>query len=1254
MLTKLRLLFSITIVFLSFYGSAQQSYWKQEASGVVLKKSFSERFKVKNAKTFALDIRSFKAALASSKNSMLTVYFPDEKGNQIAYAVKENSVLSPVLAQKYPNIKSYIGCGIDHPEDKIRFSISHKGLQSMVVSAGKKEHTYTEKIAQGKYITFKRDANNKTEKDFICKTTAAVTSKTNSSATTSKPVNDQILRKYRLAVSASGEYTAYHGGTVEDALAAINATVTRVNEVFETDLAVTLEVIANNDLIIYTDPETDPYTSNLNLETQSTLTNIIEEENYDIGHLFHVDAANGNAGGIGTVCRDNIKGSAYSSHPNPEGDLYDLDYVAHEMGHQFGANHTWSHEPEGTLVQAEPGSGTTIMGYAGITKLDNVAPNGDPYYHYNSIIQITDYLALTSCAETIPLTNNPPTVELTGNFIIPKSTPFVLEATATDPDPTDVLTFTWEQIDDGLVTTATFGPTNTLGANFRSQLPNTNPKRYFPKLSSVISGDLTQVNPETNSAWETLSDVERELNFALTVRDNAPGGGQVTSDIVNVSVVDNAGPFLVTSQTTNETYTSGDIQTITWDVANTNVAPVNTATVSILLSVDGGQTFETVLAENVLNDGEHKIIIPNTNTAEARILIQADNNVYYAVNSSNFTIEESEVILNFSTLEFEVCTPEDLTTTFNYETFLGFTEESTFSVVSPPAGLDITISPSTAIATDTEVTVTATNTQNLAPGIYPIEIQSTSATHTKSVILELAVYDSNFLVTTLESPLDNSLDTSTELPLIWEGNPLYTAYDVEIATDALFTNIVETATVTTNSYSPLLLQYATTYFWHVKPKNTCGEGTFSPPFSFTTIVFSCISKNAVGLPLEIAEIGTPTVSSVVSFYEDIPLADINVTLEIDHSYLSDLIITLISPQGTKVALVSSSCGNLTNINAVFDDDANAFACSGNPAISNTVKPIGDLNAFKGESILGDWILQISDNVDEDGGFLKAFSIEVCTEGVFRPDEDNDGVFDDGDDLCLGTPEGLEVDENGCTIYLFPATNFTINTQSESCRSSDDGKIVIDAILELDYEITLSGNGINSTENFTENYTSENLSAGTYDFCITGTDGNILFESQCFNVVITEPEVLNVSSKQSLNGKQTTLELSGGTLYTIELNGVLLQTTKSKVTLDLKTGENALKVYTNIPCQGVYSEELLSIQEPVLYPNPFTSSTNLYLGYSQDIELRIYTNTGQLISTKNYNLDRIELDVDFAPLPPGVYFVSYTGKALKGTIKVIKQ
>ena len=1261
MLAKLRLVFSITIVFFSFYVSAQSKYWESETARNKVTKKISRDFGIRNGKVFAFREKLFKQDLkstfASRKNSRI-VYFPDETGNSVAYRVEESNVLSPKLSKKYPEIKSYFGQAMDGSRNRVRFSVSHKDVQAMIVHADGSANSFVQKVAKDTYVLYSRTSTENETSDFICSTKDKLLAR--SANTTAKPVDDQVLRKYRLAISATAEYTEHHGGTVADALAAINATVTRVNEVFETDLAVTLELVGDNDKVIYTNPNTDPYSGNLSVmgtQAQNTLAEEIGEENYDIGHVLHQGENGGNAGFIGAICVDGRKGSAYSSGQTPEGDVFDLDFVAHEMGHQLGANHTWSHELEGTLVQVEPGSGSTIMGYAGITENDNVAPNGDDYLHYVSIEQIIENLKTKDCGEQVPLANNPPSIATIADYVIPKSTAFALTGSATDPDVDDVLTYTWEQIDNGVVTRATFGPTNPSGANFRSRPPTTDPTRYFPLLSRIIDGNLTQMNPTVGSAWESVSEVERELNFALTVRDNAAGGGQVVSELVNVLVSNNGGPFAVTSQSTAETWVAGDTQTISWNVAETNVAPIATENVDILLSTDGGLTFPVVIASAVGNDGLHEFVVPALPTAEARIMVRAVDNIYFAVNSADFTIEASEIVLNFSELEYEVCQSDDLTIPFIYETYLGFDEEVTFSFENAPENLGFSFAPGTATAGNTAIDLTLTDTENVPEGSYPFQIRATSASITKELTLNLNVYDTDFPDVIMTTPTNGLVDTSANLTLQWEDNLSYTSFEIEIATDAAFTNVVESAITESNSYNPTQLENETTYFWRVKPLNVCGEGAFNAPFSFTTVQVNCENKAARDLPLAISASGRPVITSKISFFEDLPVADIDVLLNIDHSFLADLVVRLTSPQGTTVTLISSSCGELRNVNATFDDDAESFVCGADSgtAISGTVKPLGSLGSFVGESILGEWTLEIADNVSSDGGALNAFSLDICVEGEFRPDADNDGVFDDGDDLCLGTPEGSEVDANGCPIFRFPADNFTVSVQSESCRNNDDGAINIDATLSLDYAIAIMGNGLNVNDTFTTAFSLPNLNSGTYMLCINASTADFDYQEHCFEVTVSQPDPLGVTSKISDDGKQIVISMEGANLYNIELNGISFQTEEPEVTLDLKNGTNVLKVSTDLSCQGVYEDKPFVSSRPIAFPNPFENGTKVLLGVlEEDVMIDIFTASGQLIKSEEYAPNGRELDIDFTGMPQGIYFVKLTGKTVDGTLKVIKQ
>ncbi len=544
--------------------------------------------------------------------------------------------MHPDLMAKYPNIKSYAGQGVEDPTARIRFSISPLGLQSMRLSANSEAsfiEPYTNDLTQ--YTVYKRSDKTADFSDFECEVKNAADKKiAGVSNNAMKNADDAILRTYRLAVSATGEYTQYHGGTKALALAAINTTMTRVNGIYESDFNVTMVLIANTDDVIYTSTSSDPYastTSNYNSALQSTLTSVIGESNYDIGHLVANLQNNGNAGCIGCVCVNNQKGSGWTSHTVPEGDNFDVDYVAHEMGHQFGGNHTFTFSNEGTGVQMEPGSGSTIMGYAGITGSTDVQAHSDPYFHAVSIEQITDYIKSTSCQTNTSTGNAVPVVNAGPNYTIPKGTPFVLDGTATDANSGDALTYCWEQFNSGSPTTTNPSVNNTSGTAFRSYNPTTDSKRYFPRLSTVKTG-------ATSWQWEAVPNVARSFTFRLTVRDNVAGGGNNNSDDTAITVNSTAGPFVVNSPNTNVTWNAGTTQTVTWNVAGTTGNGVNAANVDIFLSTDGGDTYPITLATGLPNDGSHDILVPNNQGSQNRIMVKGSNHVFFDISNSNFTI----------------------------------------------------------------------------------------------------------------------------------------------------------------------------------------------------------------------------------------------------------------------------------------------------------------------------------------------------------------------------------------------------------------------------------------------------------------------------------------------------------------------------------------------------------------------------------------------------------------------------------------
>ncbi|WP_281986108.1 reprolysin-like metallopeptidase [Aquimarina aggregata] len=587
---------------------------------------------------YSLNVDAMKEALKGSqilgKSSGISntiLQFPNVNGQMESFRIVETQVLAPELAARYPGIKSYAGQAMNGV-GSIRFSLSHKGLSSMRLS-GEDGAVFIEPLTKdGLYTVYKR-SDKPSIGGLKCMVDEKTPNFTGKSSSNFKNADDSTLRTFRLAVSTNGEYTQFHGGTKADAIAAINTTMTRVNGVFENDFGVTMVVIANTDDVIYTNANTDPYSNGgFNSQLQSTLTSVIGEANYDVGHLFAKAGNNGNAGCIGCVCRDGDKGSAFTSRANPIGDPFDIDYVAHELGHQFGGNHTWTHGGnEGRNVQMEPGSGSTIMGYAGITGATDVQQNSDPYFHSISIQQITNYVKSTSCQTNTNTGNAIPTANAGSDYTVPRGTAFVLTGQGSDANSGDVLTYCWEQVDENNAATTYPSVTAISGVAFRSFNPTTSAQRYFPRLETIKTG-------ATSWQWEAVPNVTRALNFRLTVRDNKAGGAGNNSDNMRVNVTANAGPFVVNIPNTNVSWPAGSTQTVTWDVAGTTGNGVNAANVDILLSTDGGNTYPIAIATAVTNDGSQSITVPNAQGTQNRIMVRGSGNVFFDISNTNFEI----------------------------------------------------------------------------------------------------------------------------------------------------------------------------------------------------------------------------------------------------------------------------------------------------------------------------------------------------------------------------------------------------------------------------------------------------------------------------------------------------------------------------------------------------------------------------------------------------------------------------------------
>lgn len=1261
----------IAIIFCLFLANnthAQgQNFWTSGAQQTPVQQR-NASYKLTQRESYTLNLPALKKALlvapsrkslsAQEKSAPLLI-FPIPGGKTETFRVYETPVMAPALAKRYPSIKSYTGVSTKNPSITLKFTITNFGFHGIILNpASQVSYINPESLADTSvYEVFSRSSLKIADTPFECLvntlkdlTTPLVTAQKTST------VNDGTLRTFRLALACTGEYAQYHAnaagvgaGTNEQkriaTLAAMNVTLTRVNGIFERDLSLTMQLIPNNQNLIFLDPATDNLTNNdggvLINEIQAVVDNQVGAANYDIGHVF--STGGGGIASLNSPCTSN-KARGVTGQPSPMGDPFDVDFVAHEMGHQYGATHSFNNSCGGNRTNStavEPGSGTTIMTYAGICP-PNILQNVEPYFHAVSIQQMWENITSGSslCASSAATANTAPTASAGNNYTIPVGTPFVLEGQGADADG-DTLTYCWEQT-DAQVAVQPPSPNSSSGPLFRSMLPATSPNRFLPDADQILVGSLTP-------PWEVLPNVSREINFSLLVRDNHAGGGQTARDNMTVTVTQNAGPFMVTSQSTPQMWQAGEVHTVTWETANTQAAPIQADWVNILFYTDTSLENYVLLASNVANDGSHEIIVPGgIETTAGRVMVRPVDNIFFAINAANITVTQSEYVLYIEQLEQIVCQPNNLAFSFNYQPYLGFSDITNFTATGVPAGLTVAFNPPSAMNA-TQIDVTISNTIAVAEGDYIFTIEATSGTITKTYPVNVGIYDAVFENISLTAPADMSVTANLQPQLQWQPVDFTQEYQVDISQVADFMSLVETETVRETSYTPVSLQANTLYYWRVKPLNSCGEGAYSNTFSFTTSPIDCRTI-ANATPVLISSIETPIITSSIIVPDNLPLHHLSVSLNISHTWVEDLRATLTSPSGTVVNLFSNSCGDSDNINVTFDDTGSALTCNAfSPAISGVRQPEQPLSAFTGETIQGEWVLTVYDDADFDGGALTNFSIQFCANGLFPPDTDSDGVADSLD-ACPATPPGSVVDVTGCPLFSLPANNFTLQVTGESCIPNNDGSVHISAAQSLAYQAILTGVGINMVTPFTNEASFLNLPSGNYTLCITvnGQPGYVA----CYEAVITEPAPLAVQSIISSADKTVTLTLSGGTIYNITLNGVLTQTSQGQAILTLKNGINTLEVTTGKLCQGVYKDLLVFGKPIAVYPNPLSGETlNVLLPYPEEVSLSLYTLPGQLIYQHVFK--DASLRATLPQLSAGVYLIKIDGETIHTTEKLIK-
>lgn len=610
-----------------------------------------------------LDAPMEKVGKLADYGKVISIPMPD--GSFQRFAFSRYLMMEPGLVANWPEVYTFTGQGLDDPTATVKADITPMGFHSMILR--EKESVFIDPVFHGESLFYqvysKNDLDPSLKGPFV--EWALEEDEDFADFNKSRKTNPSILasgsvrREYRAAIACTGEYTTFHGGAT-NAASAITTTLNRVNGVYEKEVCVRMNLVANNNLLIYTNAATDPY-NNTNGGTmlgqnQTNVNNVIGSANYDIGHVF--STGGGGVASLGSVCSATNKARGVTGSSAPVGDAFDIDYVAHEIGHQFGANHTFNSTTgscgggnRNASTAYEPGSGTTIMAYAGICGNTNIQNNSDDYFVFISYENITAFITSgggNSCAVQFQTGNNAPTIPaITGGQVLPISTPFQLTApVATDPDG-DALTYCWEEFDLG----AGGAPNSPTGNApiFRSFKGTAARNRYFPRLANVISG--------TSTIGELLPTYARNLNFKLTVRDNKAGGGGVNSTTLNMTVVATAGPFIVTAPNTGTVvWEGGSTQTVTWNVANTAATPVSSPKVRILLSTDGGNTYPHILSDSTNNDGSQQITVPFVVSTTCRVMVASYNKFFFDISNANFRINApTTASIPFTVADTAVC-----------------------------------------------------------------------------------------------------------------------------------------------------------------------------------------------------------------------------------------------------------------------------------------------------------------------------------------------------------------------------------------------------------------------------------------------------------------------------------------------------------------------------------------------------------------------------------------------------------------------
>ncbi len=778
------------------------------------------------------------------------------------------------------------------------------------------------------------------------------------------------------------------------------AYVDRANIVFEKEVALRLVIIARNMEIIFMEPLNDPYlTPNSGGNTVGNGTQILNGlvggSNYEVGHIFLPCT---DVGGVaaGQICSPG-KGNGVTCYGGIGVNGGTVGIFNHEVGHQMTAGHTWNYCPPnaGQLAAGsafEPGSGSTIMSYSGACGVDNLGVSREDYYHSGTLEQILNYTNRDNseayiCAEKIDVGNTNPVVEIVTpvGVTIPASTPFYLLGKATDKEA-NPMTYIWEQVDNS--TNTPLGMPAGDCPLFRSYRSTINPMRLFPNRTSIYNKNFTDVK-------EFMPTYSRNMNFRFAVRDNNPMAPGVTMQDIRFKVNGDAGPFEVTEPASQVKFTVGKTYKIKWNVANTDKAPVNAKYVDILIgygnvtALDFGTNNVVMVAERVQNDGEFDLFIPDRLSNTSRIIVRGHNNIFFNI-SSLVSIQETTKPGHYSTITDilrKSCIPAPVSYEITTKAIAGLTEKIKFEVVSGlPSGAVATFEKSeVAPGESNRINITLDNVTG--SNEYAIVVRTfVPGVDTLDRVVYLSTLGTDLNNMLLKLPVAESVGVGPTQRYEWEGKPDAITYTLQVSTTPLFKaeDIVITNTSSSLFYvSEVYLDKSKIYYWRVLSSNTCGDGDWSRVRTFTTAALLCTSPESGTLNIPISGSGTPTLEAPIVVTQAGTINDINIReINITHSLSKDLIVSLISPKGTKSTLWTKKC-NTQNVNVGLDDESNLFfQCPINSG--RTYRPEMPLSVFNGEQMEGRWILKVEDTEVGGNGRFNDWTMELCANIQLNP------------------------------------------------------------------------------------------------------------------------------------------------------------------------------------------------------------------------------------------------------------------------------